>query len=126
MLLALVLGACAEKAPPPPATPAPAPAPADRHAASRAKALADGAQAARAIARSMGVQAPAEPTNPAGAAPPDAPDAEGYVELDWLKMMPAADLEALKHPPPMQHVGRLRMKQFGTYDTVADVTNRKI
>ncbi|HJT99165.1 MAG TPA: DUF3299 domain-containing protein [Rhodanobacteraceae bacterium] len=72
------------------------------------------------------MQKPPEETNPAGVPPSDTPDAEGYVELDWLKMMPAADLEALKHPPQVQHVGRVRMKQFGSYDTVADVTNRKI
>lgn len=125
VVLALMLGACAEKeVPPPPAQSSPAAS--DEKAASRAKAIGDGAQAARAIARSMGVQAPTQETNPAGMPPSETPDSEGYVELDWLKMMPPADLEALKHPPPIQHVGRTRMKQFGTYDTVADVTNRKI
>jgi hypothetical protein len=125
-IASLTLGACGKKrAPPPPAASEP-PKVSDDKAASRAKAIADGAQMGRAIARSRGIEAPPQETNPAGVPPSDKPDSEGYVELDWLKMMPPADLEALKNPPAIRHVGNLRMKQFGTYNTVAEVANRRI
>jgi hypothetical protein len=123
--LALLLGACHHnesneaKAPSPPDTSS------SDTAQSRAKAVADGAQAARGIARSLGVKAPQE-TDPADIPPSSEPDRNGYVELDWLKMMPPEDLEALKHPPPIRHTGSTRMKQFGSSSTVADVANRKI
>lgn len=121
LVLATLLCACTQ-------TPAPSQQQASDNgaAARKAKAIADGAQAARALARSMGVQTTPEKTDADGATPAEKPDSEGYVELDWLKMMPKEDLEALKNEPAVQHVGSARMKQFGTYHTVEAVTQRKI
>ena len=124
LAIAFSLGACSHQ--PPPATntaTAPAQKSDNAAAASHRKAIADGKQAARAIARSMGV--PTEAAAPPQT-PPDASDSDGFAELDWLKMMPPADLESLQHPPPIRHTGATRMKQFGTYDTVAGITNKKI
>ncbi len=86
------------------------------------KATADGSVAARAYAQSRGLEA----TTTGAVAPEQPVDSDGYGELDWLKMMPKEDLDALRNPAPVQHVGRLRMAQFGTFNTVAEVTGHKI
>lgn len=131
--LATITGACSQPSPPPEAAPrvsANAPTP-----DARRRAFEDGRQAARALARSMGIEKPMPPpfTPPPTpvqaqpAMPPEGgPDGDGYVELDWLKMMPAADLEALKHPTTIRHVGSLRMKQFGSFNTIDAVTGHKV
>jgi len=86
------------------------------------KATAEGSVAARAYAQSRGLVA-----TTTGAVAPDKPaNGDDYVELDWLKMMPKEDLDALKNPAPVQHVSRQRMAQFGTFNTVAEVTGHKI
>jgi hypothetical protein len=90
-----------------------------------ARAAAKGAAAARAYARSRGLGDTPSPSQEA-AVPPTTFVHEDYAELDWLKMMPPEDIEALRDPPPIQHVGSKRMTQIGTFDTVAEVTGRKI
>jgi hypothetical protein len=118
--VAVLCTACSREAPP-----AATVAPAKDIAATTApspKATADGAVAARAYAQSRGLA----PTTTGAVAPEKPLGDDGYVELDWLKMMPKEDLDALKNPAPVQHVGRVRMAQFGTFNTVAEVTGHKI
>ncbi|HEY0180129.1 MAG TPA: DUF3299 domain-containing protein [Dokdonella sp.] len=124
LALALLVAACSRAPAPPEQGAAPADSSAAADAAARAKAAADGAEAARAYARSRGLAPP--PSAAQEAEPAPAPSTDGYAELDWLKMMPPEDLEALKNPAPVQHVGNMRMKQIGTYHTVPEVTGKKI
>jgi hypothetical protein len=120
-LAAAMLCAACSREPPPTTTATPAKGVAETTAPSP-KATADGAVAARAYAQSRGLA----PTTTGAVAPEKPLGDEGYVELDWLKMMPKEDLDALKNPAPVQHVGRVRMAQFGTFNTVAEVTGHKI
>lgn len=121
LLAAFACHAC-EHAPPPAARDTVAAPPAAAARTPDRKAIAAGIAAAHAYARSQGLS-----TNTGGAVAPERPpDDDGYAELDWLKMMPAKDLEALKNPPLVRHVGSQRMKQFGSYDTVPGVTGARI
>ncbi|HZP67327.1 MAG TPA: DUF3299 domain-containing protein [Rudaea sp.] len=52
--------------------------------------------------------------------------ADGYRELNWLDMVPAADIEAIKHPPPVDHAGSMRAQQTGTYDTIPALDGQKV
>jgi len=49
-------------------------------------------------------------------------------ELDWLEMMPAAEVEALQRGdlPEVSHTGQQAMPQSGTFATVAKVLDRPI
>lgn len=121
LLAALACNAC-ERDPPPAAPDAVAPPPAAATRTPDRKAIAAGIAAARAYARTQGLS-----TDTGGAVAPERPPGDdGYAELDWLKMMPAKDLEALKNPPLVRHVGSRRMKQFGSFDTVPEVAGRRI
>lgn len=95
-------------------------------AEARAKAAAKGAAAARAYARSRGLGDVPSPAQEAAVPPVTTFVHEDYAELDWLKMMPPEDIEALRDPPPIQHIGSKRMTQIGTFDTVAEVIGHKI
>jgi uncharacterized protein len=96
---------------------------ADAGRAARAKAQADGIVAARAFAAAHG--APKAATSPA-AALLGAPDAHGFADLDWSKMMPPGDVKLLAEAPPVVHVGNQRMKQVGTLHAVAALDGRKV
>ncbi len=53
---------------------------------------------------------------------------EAERELDWLEMMPKAELEAMQRGdgPEVSHDGEQAMAQFGTYNTVATVLGHPI
>jgi hypothetical protein len=119
LLIAIACTACSHTTPPASDNAAGSAA---RPSAPDPKAAANGAAAARAYAQSRGL----EPATSGPVAPEKAVEGDGYAELDWLKMMPKEDLEALKNPAPVQHIGNRRMQQFGTFNTVAAVTGTKI
>lgn len=54
--------------------------------------------------------------------------AEAERELDWLEMMPKAELDAMQRgdSPEVSHDGDQAMAQFGTYNTVAQVLGHPI
>lgn len=88
---------------------------------------------AHAAANSAAAQAPLNTANAAqakvgesnGAAAAKV-SADGYREMDWLEMMPADEIEALKHGPAISHVGMIRMQQIGTYRTIAALDGQKV
>lgn len=89
----------------------------------RAQAGADGIVAARAYAASRGAPKAATPE----AAPLlGLPDADGFADLDWSRMVPPEDFKALEDAPPVLHVGTTRMKQIGTLHTVAGLDGKKV
>ena len=52
--------------------------------------------------------------------------ADGYRDLEWYAMVPRDEIEALKHPPPVDHTGSMRAQQVGTYDTVPELDGQKV
>lgn len=97
------------------------PAPAGTSALARAQAEADAGRAALAAGKAP---TPAErPSTPSLLGPPDA---DGFGELDWSRMVPPEDFKALENAPPVLHVGNQRMKQVGTLHTVAALDGRKV
>jgi hypothetical protein len=123
-LLVLSLSSCSRTPAPPPEADAATRAAND--AQSRVKAIAKGAAAARAYAHSRGLDSAPSPSQEAVLPAVRTFVHEDYAELDWLKMMPPEDLEALQRGDVVEHVGNTRMAQSGTFKTVADVTGRKI
>lgn len=93
---------------------------------SHVKAIAKGAEAARAYARSRGLDSAPSPSQEAVVPAVRTFVHEDYEELDWLKMMPPEDLEALKNPVLVDHAGNAPMAQSGSFKTVADVAGHKI
>jgi hypothetical protein len=52
--------------------------------------------------------------------------ADGYRDLDWLEMLPKAEIEILKHPPPVDHTGTMRAQQTGTYNAIPALDGLKV
>lgn len=83
----------------------------------------DGAEAGRILAAQVRAQAAASST-PSEA---PAPDTAEYKELDWLDLMPPEDLAALQdNSPALLHLGGRRMRQQGSFSTVAAVTGKDV
>lgn len=61
-------------------------------------------------------ESPEAAPGPEGAEPLDWSylDAHGVLELDWLQMLPADELEMLSRPLAVRHVGNQRMAQYGS------------
>jgi hypothetical protein len=92
-----------------------------------AKAARDGAAAARLLARQMGAIKAEDASSSATSAPSTpATDAQGYVELDWLRMIPPSELDALKNGSEVVHSGNRRMRQVGSYTIMPAVLGHKI
>jgi uncharacterized protein len=53
-------------------------------------------------------------------------DEDGFVELDWLQMLPADELEQLQSGSSISHFGDQRMTQVGSSRVVKSVLGRKI
>jgi hypothetical protein len=53
-------------------------------------------------------------------------DEDGFVELDWLQMLPADELEQLQDGGSVNHFGDQRMTQVGSSRVVKGVLGRKI
>jgi hypothetical protein len=120
LLAALALVACSH-APPP--EPAPA-----RHdeTANLARAAADGAAEGRRHAARGGI---ARAVTGGAIAPEPAPaPADDYVEVDWTRLMPHAELDALRRgdAPAIDHRGNRKMSQSGSFHTVATYTGHRI
>lgn len=92
--------------------------------AQRAKAEAAGMLAAQGLAAERGKSPAAHDGIAPGAL--GAADADGYAELEWTHMLPAADVALLDKAPPVLHIGNQRGKQFGTLHTVAALDGRKV
>lgn len=92
------------------------------------RAAADGVEAARALVLERTLSSSSQTPSDNATAPADRkrPDAQGFIELDWLEMMPTDELEALKNAPPVIHRGRLAMRQIGSYRTIAAVLGYKV
>ncbi|WP_368312542.1 DUF3299 domain-containing protein [Luteibacter sp. CQ10] len=96
---------------------------ADAGRAALARARAEGIVAARAYAAAHGVaKAAVRP----GVSFLGEPDEEGFVDLDWSRMVPPEDIALLRDAPPVLHVGNRRTKQTGTLHTVAALAGRKV
>ena len=68
---------------------------------------------------------PAE--NSATIFPKHRPDRQGFTELDWLRMMPPEEVEAIKNDAAtISHNGKVRTKQYGSYRTMPDVLGQQI
>jgi hypothetical protein len=50
--------------------------------------------------------------------PAPASDRTDPREVDWLDLMPAEDLEAIKNLPPIDHMGFIAAEQFMSFNTV--------
>ena len=53
-------------------------------------------------------------------------DAAGYRDLEWYAMVPKDEIEALKHPPAVDHSGSMRAQQVQIYDTVPQLDGQKV
>lgn len=99
-----------------------------------ARAAAAGAEAGRAMARS--IQATEMARKSAAAAPAEVSipestqerpvDADGFREIDWLQMIPADELNNLQDAPPVMHSGKLKMQQYGNYTVVPTVLGHRV
>lgn len=89
---------------------------------SDAVAAADGADAGRIRAAQIRAQIAAARTAPG----PPLVAASDHRELDWLELMPPADLAALENGPPLSHTGQRRMAQQGSFATVSSVTGQNV
>jgi len=118
---ALALVACShERAPPEPASTA------RDDAAGLARAAADGATEGRRHAARGGI---ARAVTGGAVAPEQAPPpADDYAEVDWTRLMPYEELDALRRgdAPAIDHRGNRKMSQSGSFHTVTTYTDRKI
>jgi len=51
---------------------------------------------------------------------------DGYRDLEWYALVPAAEIEALKHPAPVDHNGTMRAQQVKSYDTIPTLDGQKV
>lgn len=120
LIAALALAACSH-------APPPEPIPTTRDdAADLARAAADGVAEGRRHAARGGI---ARAVTGGAVAPEPAPrQPDDYTEVDWTRLMPHEELDALRRgdAPAIDHRGNRKMSQSGSFHTVATYTGRKI